>query len=116
MSSLLKEKELKLWLIIPMKILSMEQGSTQKKGYTSSGITLTQLKHSLIILICKIIFSFSRLPQWIRSLIPKIFYITEKAWNYYPRTITEYTVQIFLKLEITKQKMINYGFIYFIIK
>ena len=27
----------------------------------------------------------------IRSLVPKIFYITEKAWNYYPFTITEYT-------------------------
>lgn len=35
---------------------------------------------------------FSRLPQWIRSLIPKIFYVTEKAWNYYPHTTTEYTV------------------------
>ncbi|XP_033748217.1 cytoplasmic phosphatidylinositol transfer protein 1-like [Pecten maximus] len=33
----------------------------------------------------------SRLPTWIRSLIPRIFYITEKAWNYYPYTITEYT-------------------------
>ena len=35
---------------------------------------------------------FSRLPHWIRSLIPKIFYVTEKAWNYYPHTTTEYTV------------------------
>jgi len=33
----------------------------------------------------------NRLPSWIRSLVPKIFYITEKAWNYYPFTITEYT-------------------------
>lgn len=33
----------------------------------------------------------SKLPQWIRSMIPPIFYITEKAWNYYPYTITEYT-------------------------
>ncbi|XP_059174513.1 cytoplasmic phosphatidylinositol transfer protein 1-like [Physella acuta] len=33
----------------------------------------------------------NRLPSWIRSLIPKIFYVTEKAWNYYPFTITEYT-------------------------
>ncbi|XP_021359893.1 cytoplasmic phosphatidylinositol transfer protein 1-like [Mizuhopecten yessoensis] len=33
----------------------------------------------------------NRLPTWIRSLIPRIFYITEKAWNYYPYTITEYT-------------------------
>merc|ERR1711971_841608 len=33
----------------------------------------------------------NRLPSWIKSLVPKIFYITEKAWNYYPYTITEYT-------------------------
>ena len=32
-----------------------------------------------------------RLPSWIRAMVPKIFYITEKAWNYYPTTITEYT-------------------------
>ncbi|CAF0858133.1 unnamed protein product [Didymodactylos carnosus] len=28
----------------------------------------------------------SRLPSWIRSFIPNLFYITEKAWNYYPYT------------------------------
>lgn len=33
----------------------------------------------------------SRLPYWIQSFLPKIFYVTEKAWNYYPFTITEYT-------------------------
>lgn len=33
----------------------------------------------------------NKLPTWIRSMIPQIFYITEKAWNYYPHTITEYT-------------------------
>lgn len=33
----------------------------------------------------------NRLPTWIQSVIPKIFYITEKAWNYFPYTITEYT-------------------------
>ncbi|KAJ0176619.1 hypothetical protein K1T71_007798 [Dendrolimus kikuchii] len=31
----------------------------------------------------------SHLPYWLQSMIPKIFYITEKAWNYYPYTITE---------------------------
>ncbi|KZC04497.1 Cytoplasmic phosphatidylinositol transfer protein 1 [Dufourea novaeangliae] len=30
----------------------------------------------------------SKLPYWIQSVIPRIFYITEKAWNYYPFTIT----------------------------
>lgn len=33
----------------------------------------------------------SRLPTWIRSMLPKIFYVTEKAWNYYPFTVTEYS-------------------------
>lgn len=32
----------------------------------------------------------SKLPKWIQGYVPKIFYITEKAWNYYPYTITEY--------------------------
>lgn len=35
---------------------------------------------------------FSRLPYWVQAIIPKIFYVTEKAWNYYPFTITDYTV------------------------
>lgn len=32
----------------------------------------------------------SKLPTWIQGYIPKIFYVTEKASNYYPYTITEY--------------------------
>lgn len=39
-------------------------------------------------------FLYSRLPYWVQALIPKIFYVTEKAWNYFPYTITEYTVRI----------------------
>ena len=35
----------------------------------------------------------SRLPSWIKSFVPRVFYVTEKAWNYYPFTITEYTVR-----------------------
>lgn len=35
---------------------------------------------------------YSRLPYWVQAIIPKIFYVTEKAWNYYPFTITDYTV------------------------
>uniref|UniRef100_H9G8I5 Phosphatidylinositol transfer protein N-terminal domain-containing protein n=1 Tax=Anolis carolinensis TaxID=28377 RepID=H9G8I5_ANOCA len=31
----------------------------------------------------------SKLPSWARAVTPRIFYITEKAWNYYPYTITE---------------------------
>lgn len=42
----------------------------------------------------------NRLPSWIRALVPKIFYITEKAWNYYPYTITEYTCSFVPKFSI----------------
>ncbi len=36
----------------------------------------------------------SRLPTWIQSMIPNLFYVTEKAWNYFPYTTTEYTVSL----------------------
>ncbi|KFO71234.1 Cytoplasmic phosphatidylinositol transfer protein 1, partial [Cuculus canorus] len=29
-----------------------------------------------------------KLPSWARAVTPRIFYITEKAWNYYPYTIS----------------------------
>ena len=35
---------------------------------------------------------FSRLPGWVQSMIPRVFYVTEKAWNYYPFTITGWFV------------------------
>uniref|UniRef100_H3A4W7 Phosphatidylinositol transfer protein cytoplasmic 1b n=1 Tax=Latimeria chalumnae TaxID=7897 RepID=H3A4W7_LATCH len=31
----------------------------------------------------------SKLPKWIRGFVPNLFYVTEKAWNYYPYTITD---------------------------
>jgi len=34
----------------------------------------------------------SSLPGWVRACIPRLFYITEKAWNHFPTTVTEYTV------------------------
>lgn len=43
----------------------------------------------------------SRLPYWIQAMIPKIFYVTEKAWNYYPFTITEYTCSFLPRLNIS---------------
>jgi len=39
----------------------------------------------------KRIYISSKLPGWIKSMVPKIFYVTEKAWNYFPFTITEYS-------------------------
>lgn len=45
----------------------------------------------------------SHLPYWVQSMIPKIFYVTEKAWNYYPYTITEYTCSFIPKFSISIQ-------------
>lgn len=44
-----------------------------------------------------------RLPYWLQSILPKVFYITEKAWNYYPYTYTEYTCSFMPKFSITIQ-------------
>lgn len=48
-------------------------------------------QHNFIITIS---FMFSRLPYWIQSFIPKILYVTEKAWNYYPYTLTGKLIKI----------------------
>ncbi|KAG7459500.1 hypothetical protein MATL_G00211190 [Megalops atlanticus] len=42
----------------------------------------------------------SKLPTWARAVVPRIFYVTEKAWNYYPYTITEYTCSFLPKFSI----------------
>ncbi|XP_018014418.1 cytoplasmic phosphatidylinositol transfer protein 1 [Hyalella azteca] len=39
----------------------------------------------------------SKLPSWIRSYMPRFIYVTEKSWNFYPYTITEYTCSIIPK-------------------
>jgi hypothetical protein len=44
-----------------------------------------------IMSVCMIQCFCSRLPGWVQSMIPRVFYITEKAWNYYPVTITGLT-------------------------
>lgn len=43
----------------------------------------------------------SKLPYWIQPVIPKIFYVTEKAWNYYPFTMTVYTCSFIPKFNIS---------------
>jgi hypothetical protein len=30
----------------------------------------------------------SRMPSWVQPMIPRILYITEKGWNFYPYTKT----------------------------
>lgn len=30
----------------------------------------------------------SRLPYWLQAITPRVFYVIEKSWNFYPYTIT----------------------------
>ncbi|CAH1956199.1 unnamed protein product [Acanthoscelides obtectus] len=43
----------------------------------------------------------SRLPYWVQAFTPKIFYVTEKAWNYFPYTTTEYTCSFIPRFNLT---------------
>lgn len=48
---------------------------------------VSQLPYSVFVFLLQQ-FICSRLPYWVQAMIPKVFYITEKAWNYYPYTIS----------------------------
>ena len=43
----------------------------------------------------------SKLPTWVSSWVPAIFYVTEKAWNYYPYTITEYSCSFLPRFSVS---------------
>lgn len=43
----------------------------------------------------------SRLPTWLQSFVPRLFYITEEAWNYYPYTISKYTCSFVPRFSVT---------------
>lgn len=48
----------------------------------------------------KRIYLSSKLPSWAKAFVPRFFYVTEKAWNFYPYTITEYSVSFLPKFNI----------------
>ncbi|XP_071495707.1 cytoplasmic phosphatidylinositol transfer protein 1-like [Diadema antillarum] len=51
----------------------------------------------------KRVYLSNRLPAWIQKSVSRLcsyFYITEKAWNYYPHTMTEYTCSFVPKFSI----------------
>ncbi|XP_048117048.1 cytoplasmic phosphatidylinositol transfer protein 1b isoform X2 [Alosa alosa] len=48
----------------------------------------------------KRIYLTSKLPDWMRRFIPRLFYVTETAWNFYPYTITEYSCSFLPKFHI----------------
>lgn len=48
----------------------------------------------------KRIYLSSKLPSWAKAFVPRFFYVTEKARNFYPYTITEYSVSFLPKFSI----------------
>ncbi|KAF5904469.1 cytoplasmic phosphatidylinositol transfer protein 1-like, partial [Clarias magur] len=60
----------------------------------------THPKYGLGQVTEKRIYLNSKLPSWMKKFVPMIFYVTEKAWNFYPYTITEYTCSFLPKLSV----------------
>ncbi|XP_072250199.1 cytoplasmic phosphatidylinositol transfer protein 1b [Leuresthes tenuis] len=60
----------------------------------------THPQHGLGQLTEKRIYLSSKLPSWAKAFVPRFFYVTEKAWNFYPYTITEYSVSFLPKFSI----------------
>uniref|UniRef100_A0A672HUR2 Phosphatidylinositol transfer protein cytoplasmic 1b n=1 Tax=Salarias fasciatus TaxID=181472 RepID=A0A672HUR2_SALFA len=48
----------------------------------------------------KRIYLSSKLPSWAKAFVPRFFYVTEKAWNFYPYTITGVFVSFLPKFSI----------------
>ncbi|XP_076010924.1 cytoplasmic phosphatidylinositol transfer protein 1b [Genypterus blacodes] len=48
----------------------------------------------------KRIYLCSKLPSWAKTFVPRIFYVTEKAWNFYPYTITGVCVSFLPRFSI----------------
>jgi hypothetical protein len=42
----------------------------------------------------------SRLPYWLQAVTPRVFYVIERAWNFFPYTITEYTCSFIPKFRV----------------
>lgn len=62
--------------------------------------TVTDPVHGKGFYTEKRIYLNSRLPTWIQGYIPKLFYVTEKASNFYPYTETEYTCSFLPRFSI----------------
>ncbi|KAM9782641.1 cytoplasmic phosphatidylinositol transfer protein 1b [Neosynchiropus ocellatus] len=48
----------------------------------------------------KRIYLSSKLPSWAKPFVPRFFYVVEKAWNFYPYTITGCYVSLLPKFSI----------------
>lgn len=54
----------------------------------SPSIISLLLFHSVTVILSFSCFALSKLPAWMKAFVPRLFYVTEKAWNFYPYTIT----------------------------
>ncbi|XP_041095278.1 cytoplasmic phosphatidylinositol transfer protein 1-like isoform X2 [Polyodon spathula] len=79
---------------------SLEQSSAGEGVEVTVNRSCEDPKHGRGQYTEKRIYLSSKLPGWAQTFVPKIFYITERAWNYYPFTITEYTCSFLPKLQI----------------
>uniref|UniRef100_A0A3Q1F7T3 Phosphatidylinositol transfer protein cytoplasmic 1b n=1 Tax=Acanthochromis polyacanthus TaxID=80966 RepID=A0A3Q1F7T3_9TELE len=48
----------------------------------------------------KRIYLSSKLPSWAKAFAPRFFYVTEKAWNFYPYTLTGMFISFLPKFSI----------------
>lgn len=69
--------------VVENKECEDEEGKHGKGQYTEKRIHLS-----------------SRLPYWLQAICPRVFYVIEKSWNYYPYTITEYACSFIPKFNI----------------
>lgn len=85
------------WLIDQKKRVEKLKGKSNLSLQHTSYLSHQSSYFSYFFLSCELIIylifmCFSKLPSWARAVVPKIFYVTEKAWNYYPYTITGNTL------------------------
>ncbi len=101
-------KALKLSNTKNAQIRYTESAIIRRNGYTCTSkvsgrldlvsITARQTSHDF--------FSNSKLPAWVQSLIPNLFYIEEKSWNYFPYTTTGLFATNFL---IVEKILVDFG-------
>lgn len=104
-----------------VKIQSMEKANLPKNIFICQGENKMSHKkaltlYSLVILsLCRftnfLIFSVSRMPYWLQAICPRVFYVIEKSWNYYPFTITGNLNIFSVDNQSTIKRRISFSFI-----
>lgn len=95
-----------IWLYMAQKPLRISLSSSIISLSYSLTLTDSSLFRPFFFPLC------SKLPSWAKAFVPRFFYVTEKAWNFYPYTITGGCLQK-LKVQILCQVSVPYLSIYF---